>query len=104
MTTNTQTQSVSNYEQMIAIDESIQGMFNSGDAVLIDTSVRTFEFDGVYAFRVGESKFITRLQFIPNKGIRVLSEKEGDQDWTITKDMYFKVMGRVIKGWKGQNV
>ena len=101
---NTQTNSVNSHQQMIGVDDSMQGMFNSGDAVLVDASVRSFHGDAVYAFRVGKNKYIASLQSIPDGGILVLPRKDGYQNWTITDDMNFEIAGRIIKGWRGQNV
>jgi len=93
-----------NSEKMIGVDNSMKGMFNPGDAVLVDTSVRSFHGDAVYAFRVGKDKFIASLQSIPDGSLLVLPRKDGYHNWSITDDMDFEIAGRIIKGWRGQNV
>jgi phage repressor protein C with HTH and peptisase S24 domain len=81
--------------------DSMKGMFNSGDPLLIDAGVTDVKFDGVYFFRIGEEGFIKRLQRIPGQGIRALSENPAYEAWTITEDMDFQVLGRVLKVWEG---
>lgn len=84
--------------------DSMQGMFNSGDPLIVDTGVRVMEYDGVYFFRVGDEGFIKRLQRIPGEGIRVISKNPDYETWTIKDGMDFEVFGRVIKVWKGENI
>lgn len=83
--------------------DSMRGMFNSGDPLLIDTGVKTLDYDGVYFFRVGSEGFIKRLQRIPGDGIRAISTNKEYESWTITKDMDFEVFGRVLKVWNSED-
>jgi len=82
--------------------DSMRGMFNSGDPLLVDAGVKNLEYDGVYFFRIGDEGFIKTLQRIPGEGIRVISENKKYETWTITKDMEFEVFGRVLKVWKSE--
>lgn len=82
--------------------DSMRGMFNSGDPLLIDTGVKSLEYDGVYFFRIADEGFIKTLQRIPGNGIRVISENKKYETWTITKDMDFEIFGRVLKVWKSE--
>jgi len=82
--------------------DSMCGMYNSGDPLIVDVGVKTLEFDGVYFFRVGEEGFIKTLQRIPGEGIRVISENKKYETWTITKEMDFEVLGRVLKAWESK--
>ncbi|MFT4102175.1 MAG: S24 family peptidase [Burkholderiaceae bacterium] len=80
--------------------DSMKPMFNPGDPLLVDTAIRTVDFDAVYFFRVGEEGFIKRLQRIPGEGLRVLSANRNSYDpWTIKPEMDFEVLGRVVKVW-----
>ena len=83
--------------------DSMKGMFNSGDPLVVDRGVTTVEFDAVYFFRVGEEGFIKRLQRIPGEGLRVLSENKKYESWTIRDGMDFEVFGRVLKAWQGED-
>lgn len=82
--------------------DSMHGMFNSGDPLLVDSGIKSVEYDGVYFFRVGDEGFIKRLQRIPGDGIRVISKNPDYESWTITKDMDFEVFGRVLKVWQSE--
>lgn len=83
--------------------DSMRGMFNSGDPLLIDTGVKSLDYDGVYFFRVGNEGFIKRLQRIPGDGIRAISTNKEYESWTITQDMDFEVFGRVLKVWNSED-
>ena len=83
--------------------DSMKGMFNSGDPLVVDRGVTTVEFDAVYFFRVGDEGFIKRLQRIPGEGLRVLSENKKYESWTIKPGMDFEVFGRVLKAWQGED-
>lgn len=82
--------------------DSMKGMFNSGDPLIVDIGVKTLDYDGVYFFRIGDEGFIKTLQRIPGKGINVISENKKYESWTIKKDMDFEVLGRVLKVWKSE--
>ena len=82
--------------------DSMRGMFNSGDPLIVDTGIKSVEFDGVYFFRVGDEGFIKRLQRIPGDGIRAISSNKEYETWTIRPDMDFEVFGRVLKVWQSE--
>lgn len=82
--------------------DSMKGMYNSGDPLVVDTGVNTVEYDAVYFFRVGHEGFIKRLQRIPGEGLVAISENKAYRDWTIKPEMDFEVFGRVLKAWKGE--
>lgn len=82
--------------------DSMKGLYNPGDPLLVDRGVTTVEFDAIYFFRVDNEGFIKRLQRVPGEGILVLSENKAYRDWTIKPDMDFEVFGRVLKIWKGE--
>jgi len=83
--------------------DSMRGMFNSGDPLLVDTGVKSLDYDGVYFFRVGSEGFIKRLQRIPGDGIRAISTNKEYESWTITKEMDFELFGRVLKVWNSED-
>ena len=83
--------------------DSMKGMFNSGDPLVIDRGINAVDFDAVYFFRVEEEGFIKRLQRIPGEGVRVLSENKKYESWTIKPGMDFEVFGRVVKAWQGED-
>lgn len=83
--------------------DSMKGMFNSGDPLVIDRGINKVEGDAVYFFRVDNEGFIKRLQRIPGKGLIVLSENKKYETWTIDQTMDFEVFGRVVKAWQGED-
>lgn len=83
--------------------DSMRPLYNPGDPLLVDTGVKSVEFDAIYFFRVGDEGFIKRLQRIPGNGLLAISDNEKYRDWPVTKDMDFEVFGRVIKVWKGDD-
>lgn len=83
--------------------DSMRGMFEPGDPLIVDTGVRSVEFDAIYFFRVDGEGFIKRLQRIPGEGIRAISENKAYESWTIKPDMDFEVFGRVLKAWKSED-
>lgn len=83
--------------------DSMRGMFEPGDPLLVDSGVRSVEFDAIYFFRVDGEGFIKRLQRIPGEGIRAISENKAYESWTIRPGMDFEVFGRVLKAWKSED-
>lgn len=79
--------------------DSMRPMYNPGDPLIVDSGVKSVEFDAVYFFRVGEEGFIKRLQRVPGKGLLAISENQAYRDWVIEPDMDMEVFGRVLKVW-----
>lgn len=82
--------------------DSMRPTYNPGDPLLVDTGVRTVEADAVYFFRVGSEGFIKRIQRIPGVGYVVKSSNPEYDSWTVTPDMDFHVLGRVLKVWRSE--
>lgn len=80
--------------------DSMRGMFNPGDPLVVDTGVKECKHDGVYFFRVGDEGFVKRLQRIPHQGIKVISKNPEYESWFITDGMDFEVLGKVLKVWE----
>jgi DNA-binding XRE family transcriptional regulator len=94
--------SLENLAIVTGFGDSMLGMFNPGDPLLVDRGINRADVDGVYFFRVGDEGFIKRLQRIPGEGIVVISENPKYRDWTIKPGMDFEVMAKVLKSWNGQ--
>lgn len=85
--------------------DSMLGMFNPGDPLLVDRGVTTCNHDGVYFFRVGNEGYIKRLQRVPTDGgllIRALSNNISYEAFNITEKMDFQVLGKVLTVWKSE--
>lgn len=83
--------------------DSMKPMFNPGDPLLVDTGVKSVEFDAVYFFRIGDEGFIKRLQRVPGEGLVAISENKAYKDWVIREGMDFEVFARVVKVWRGED-
>lgn len=81
--------------------DSMVGLFNPGDPMIVDIGITSVETDGVYFFRVGEEGFVKRLQRIPGEGLLVISENRKYRDWLIKPEMDFQVFAQVLKAWNG---
>ncbi|AZR95121.1 hypothetical protein BBB39_16185 [Bordetella trematum] len=79
--------------------DSMRPMFNPGDPLIVDSSVKSVDYDAVYFFRVDNEGFIKRLQRVPGKGLLAISENPAYRDWVIDPTMDFEVFGRVLKVW-----
>lgn len=83
--------------------DSMRPLYEPGDPLIVDTGVKSVDFDGIYFFRVGNEGFIKRLQRIPGEGIVAISENKAYRDWTIKSDMDFEVFGRIVKAWRSED-
>lgn len=96
--------SLDNLAIVTGFGDSMLGMFNPGDPLLVDRGITRCDVDGVYFFRVGDEGFIKRLQRIPGEGIVVISENQKYRDWTIKDGMDFQVLAKVLIAWDGQRL
>lgn len=95
---------VKNLKIITGLGDSMKGLYNSGDPLVVDTGIKSVDFDAVYFFRVGDQGYVKRLQKIGSKGIRVLSENPAYPEWVISRDEDFEVFGRVLKVWEGKDL
>lgn len=93
-----------NLKIITGFGDSMKGMYNPGDPLVIDVGVKLCDHDGVYFFRVGNEGFVKTLQRIPGEGIRVISENKKYESWTIREGMDFEIMGKVLIVWKSDKL
>jgi hypothetical protein len=93
---------IDNLAIVTGFGDSMSGMFNAGDPILVDRGITDVDVDSIYFFRVGNEGFIKRIQRIPGIGLVVISENKSYREWTITPDMDFEVFARVIKVWRSK--
>lgn len=91
--------STSNLGMVTGFGESMKPLFNPGDPLIVDLSIREFIGDFPYLFRIGNELFIKRIQRVPGSGFIALSDNKNYRDWPITQDMDFAIIGKVIKIW-----
>lgn len=94
---------VENLAIVTGFGPSMRGMFNPGDPLLVDRGVKKVEHDAVYFFRVGDEGFIKTLQRVPGVGLRAISKNKEFETWTITPDMDFEVLAKVLKVWQSED-
>lgn len=86
-----------------ASGESMQGLINDGDIVMVDTSHDgTISADGIYVIRLGDAILVKRIQRLPGNRVRISSENPAyasfDVDLTAPPDD-LEVIGRAV--WHG---
>lgn len=69
------------------------------DLVFIDTNVKSYIGEGVYAFRVNECNYIKRLQRLPTGVIRALSDNKLYEPFDITEELFnsAEIIGKFIR-------
>lgn len=86
--------------------DSMEPKLRSGDVVLIDTSSRRPDREGIYILRMGDMLLVKQLQAIPSGIIKVTSENPAFDSWTLKlSDLEgdapeVAIVGRVI--WAGR--
>lgn len=95
--------SLENLGIVTGFGDSMTGMFNPGDPILVDRGITKCDVDGVYFFRVDGEGFIKRLQRIPGEGILVISENTKYRDWTIKPSMDFQVFAKILTVWRSEH-
>lgn len=83
--------------------DSMRPLYNPGDPLLIDTGVKSVEFEGIYFFRVENEGFVKRIQRVPGEGLIAISDNKAYRDWVIKPGLDFEVFGRVIKVWRSDD-
>jgi hypothetical protein len=83
--------------------DSMKGMFNDGDPIIVDVGVNNVAYDAVYFFRIGDRGYIKRLQGMPDGSILAISKNNEYRDMVITDDLDCQVFGRVLKVWQGES-
>lgn len=94
---------IENLKIITGLGDSMKGLYNSGDPLIVDTGINAIDFDAVYFFRVDDEGYVKRLQKTPS-GIIVISKNTDYRDWLITKDMDLEIFGRVLKVWEGKDL
>lgn len=94
---------IENLRIITGLGDSMKGLYNSGDPLIVDTGIKSVDFDAVYFFRVGDEGYVKRLQKTPG-GILVISQNTDYRDWAISPEMDLEVFGRVLKVWEGKDL
>lgn len=91
-----------NIKQMRVIGDSMSPTIKDGDYILADTSLNTFEIDGIYLIRMLNGLAVKRLQSGLND-IKILSDNKKYEPITASTGEV-KIIGKVIKIMNIENV
>jgi transcriptional regulator with XRE-family HTH domain len=94
---------LNNLKIVTGFGDSMRGVFEPGDPLIVDAGIKECAADGMYFYRVGTEAFIKRLQRIPTAaGIvyRVLSENAAYPPYDIAVGMEIEILAKVIKVWR----
>lgn len=83
--------------------ESMEPTLGKDDVLLVNRRVGSTRSDGIYLVRVGEALLVKRLQFLPGGEVRVTSDNQAYEPFTVspeTENNNFKIIGRVV--WAGR--
>jgi phage repressor protein C with HTH and peptisase S24 domain len=97
---------IGNLRIVTGFGDSMRGMFEPGDPLIVDVGITELNHDGIYFFAVQvgdqEEGFIKRLQRIPFEGIRVISENPKYETYTLRPDTPIRIIGKVLKVWNSE--
>ncbi|RHW21917.1 XRE family transcriptional regulator [Pseudomonas jilinensis] len=81
--------------------DSMLGLLDDGDTVMVDHSRNTLEGEGVYVIRLDDHMYAKRLQRQFDGSVHVISENKAYRDMVIPKSYQeeFEIIGRVV--WAG---
>ena len=78
------------------------------DIVFIDTNIKHYIGEGIYAFSLNGEEYIKRLQRLPTGVIRALSDNKHYEPFDITEELFDSavIIGKFIKAveWNGKNL
>ena len=85
--------------------ESMSPTFSDGDVLLVDTSINSFDMDGVYALAAQDQLYIKRV----NRKLNGQHEMTSDNPSVKTVEIFnsnheIEVLGRVVWAWNGKKL
>lgn len=83
---------------------SMEGIFNHGDILIVDRGVKEVKIDAVYAFRFEDKIWIKTLQRMPGNALKAISNNKTYEPFTIDEEngASFEVLGKVVWVWNGK--
>ncbi|KAA0017125.1 helix-turn-helix domain-containing protein [Salinicola corii] len=79
--------------------DSMLGTLNDGDLAIVDLAVTEMQDDGVYIFQLDGYVHIKRLQHVPSKRIRVISDNPLYESYDIDETHDFQICARFLGRW-----
>lgn len=95
-----------NLAMIEGLGNSMEGVFNHGDILIVDRGVREVAIDGVYVFQFEGKVWIKTLQRLPGRTLQAISNNKTYDPFLITENngSEFAVLGKVVWIWSGAAV
>lgn len=94
-----------NLQVITGLGQSMSPTFADGDPLLVDSGVNKVEVDGVYVYELDGELFIKRLQRLPGKKLRVISDNRAQfdpYDLTPAQMQGMTVRAAVVLAWNAR--
>ena len=95
----TQISATKNLRMITGKGDSMEGTFNNGDILFVDTGIDEVNIDAVYVLRFNGELFIKRLQRNPDGSLLMISDNEKYKPYPIDKKSDLEVIGAVVGIW-----
>lgn len=95
-----------NLALLVAYGDSMEGTFNDGDLLLVDSGVREVSIDAVFVLSLEGNLYVKRLQRRPDGSVSMISDNKL-YDTIVIADgerQRFEVLGRVVWAWRGKRM
>lgn len=96
--------SPANLKMIAGYGDSMEGTYNDGDLLFVDTGVCEVKIDAVYVFAVNDELYVKRLQRKPDGSVTVISDNKKYEPYTISEREQMRVIGRVVWAWNGKKL
>lgn len=98
--------SPNNLRVITGYGDSMEGTYDDGDMLFIDTGITEVRLDAVYVFSMNSELFIKRLQRRPDGGITIISDNKKYEPHVLADGAREKVriIGRVVWAWNGRKL
>lgn len=98
---------IGNLQIITGLGESMLPTFQDGDPILVDTGIKEVRIDAVYVYELDGELYIKRLQRMPGRGIRVISDNRSAYDsYDLSDDQLerINIKGRVVLAWNSRRL
>lgn len=87
-----------------AFGNSMAPTFNDGDILLVDRGVSRLDLDTVYVLAFNDELYIKRIQRMPDKSVRIISDNRAYDPIVVpaAERESVKVLGKVVWAWNGK--
>lgn len=93
-----------NLRMITGYGDSMEGTYNDGDLLFVDTGVQEVKLDAVYVFALNGDLYVKRLQRRPDGSITVISDNKKYEPYRVDDREQVRVIGRVVYAWNGKRL